>query len=196
MKEVSAAFAAHLAQEVTTIATCWKLVRRDGALMGFTDHDQDIVMDGVTYKAASGFTPSAIHNTANLSVDNLDVEGMLSAGSITEADVMCGKYDFAEISIFQVNYRDLSAGKMDMRQGWLGEVALGKHAFVAEVRGLMQRLTFTIGDLYSASCRAALGDSRCRDLALHTVTGIVYAAESDLQFVDNTRNEDSDVGKF
>ena len=32
--------------------------------------------------------PSAIQNTGSLSVDNLDIEGMLSAGSITEDDIL------------------------------------------------------------------------------------------------------------
>lgn len=194
MKTVSPAFAAHLAQEVTTLATCWKLTRRDGVVMGFTDHDQDLLLDEVTFKAATGFTPSAIHNTANLSVDNLDVEGMLTAGSITESDILAGKYDFAEIAIFHVNYRDPAAGRMDMRQGWLGEVALGRKAFVAEVRGLTQRLTYTIGELYSASCRAVLGDGRCKvDMAAHTVSGAVGIAESLLQFTDASRGEDSGI---
>jgi uncharacterized phage protein (TIGR02218 family) len=88
MKNISVALATHIAGEVTTLATCWKLARRDNVVFGFTDHDTDITVDSIIYKAASGFTPSAVQNTVSLSVDNLDVEGMLSAGNITEADIM------------------------------------------------------------------------------------------------------------
>lgn len=192
MKQISNELAAHLAGEVTTLATCWKMTRRDSTVFCFTDHDQDIVFEANLYKASSGFTPSAIQNSGSLSVDNLDVEGMLSSGSITEADIMAGLYDFAEIEIFQVNYKDISQGAMQLKRGWLGEVSYFKQQFIAEVRGLTQRLSQTMGELYSSSCRASLGDNRCKvNLALHTVTGSVTTAISNLQFTDSSRTEAS-----
>src|SRR5271170_5481060 len=192
MKTISDALAAHIAGEVTTLATCWKLTRRDTTVFGFTDHDQDITFDSVTYVAATGFTPSAIQTTGSLAVDNLDVDGMLSSGSITEADILAGLYDFAEIEIFQVNYADLTQGSLYLRRGWLGEVTFYKQQFVAEVRGLTQSLSQTMGQLYSASCRATLGDSRCKiNMATggNTVTGSVTAVVSNIQFTDSARSE-------
>lgn len=197
MKQVSAALEAHLAGEVTTLATCWKLRRRDNTVLGFTDHDRNILFESIDYLAATGFTPTAIENSATLAVDNLDVDGMLSSGSITEADILAGKYDFAEIEIFQVNYEDLTQGSLKLRRGWLGEVSLQKQRFVAEVRGLTQRLSQTIGELYSPSCRAALGDGRCKvNLALHTVTGSVTTAISAQEFRDSARTEVSGLFSF
>jgi uncharacterized phage protein (TIGR02218 family) len=183
MKPISPELAAHIAQEVTTLATCWKLTRRDATVMGFTDHDRNIPFESVTYAAASGFTPSAVGSTASLAVDNLEVEGMLSAGFITEADIMAGKYDFAEIEIFMVNYADLTQGALKLRRGWLGEVSLSRAHFVAEVRGLTQRLSQNIGELYSPSCRATLGDARCKvNLAPHKVSSTVTAASNRQEF--------------
>ncbi|MEQ9528912.1 MAG: DUF2163 domain-containing protein, partial [Parvibaculaceae bacterium] len=46
MKAVSPEFAAHVAGGVTTLAWCWKLVRRDGAVLGFTEHDRDLAFGG------------------------------------------------------------------------------------------------------------------------------------------------------
>ena len=54
MKSVSGALATHLAGAVTTLATCWRVTRTDGAVFGFTDHDRDLVVSSVTYAAASG----------------------------------------------------------------------------------------------------------------------------------------------
>jgi uncharacterized phage protein (TIGR02218 family) len=197
MKQITPALEAHIAGEVTMLASCWKLTRRDGAILGFTDHDQDITFESVMYKAATGFTPSAIANSATLSVDNLDVEGMLTDGSITESDILAGKYDFAAIEIFQVNYNDLSQNSLKLRRGWLGEISLYKHQFVAEVRGLTQRLSQTIGELYSPSCRATLGDSRCTvNLAAHTVTGSVTTAISNQEFKDSARSEATGIFNF
>lgn len=197
MKTISPALASHLAGEVTTLATCWKLTRRDSTVLGYTDHDRDIVFESVTYKAATGFTPSAIKNSAALSVDNLDVEGMLSDGDITETDIYAGKYDFAAIDIFQVNYNDLTQGALKLRRGWLGELSLHKHQFVAEVRGLTQRLSQTIGELFSASCRATLGDERCKVvLSGHTVTGSITGVTSNQQFKDSARSETTGIFNF
>ena len=197
MKDISVSLAAHLAQEVTTLASCWKLTRRDGVVLGFCDHDKDIVVDGVTYQAQTGFTPSAVQNSGDLRVDNMDMEGMLAAGSLLEADIRAGLYDFAAIDVFMVNYMDVNQGTLRLRRGWLGEVAFGQHAFVAEVRGLTQRLSQSVGELYSASCRATLGDGRCKvDLAAHTVTGTVSAAGSLLGFVDSGQGEASGLFSF
>lgn len=197
MKQISAELATHIASEVTTLATCWKLTRRDSVIFGFTDHDMDINIDSLVYKAASGFTPSAIQNTSTLSVDNLDVEGMLSASDITEADIMAGLYDFAEIEIFQVNYNDLTQGKLKLRRGWIGEVSLLKQQFVAEVRGLTQRLSQTIGELYSVSCRATFADSRCKiNPATYTVTGTITSIVSNQEFKDSARTETSGLYNF
>jgi uncharacterized phage protein (TIGR02218 family) len=197
MKTISTTLKNHISGEVTTLAMCWKLTRRDAVVLGFTSHDRDIVFEAVTYKAATGFTPSAIENSAALNVDNLDVEGMLADGSITEADIMAGKYDFAEIEIFQVNYADLTQGALKLRRGWLGEVSFHKNSFVAEVRGLTQRLSQRIGELYSPSCRATLGDSRCKvSMAAHTVTGSVTSAISAQECMDSTRSEATGLFNF
>lgn len=197
MKQISPELAGHLIGEVTTLASCWKLTRRDSVVFGFTDHDRDIVFEDVTYVAASGFTPSAVENNAALTVDNLDIEGMLSDSAITETDILAGKYDFAEIEIFQVNYMDVSQGAFKLRRGWLGEVSLQKHQFVAEVRGLAQRLSQTIGELFSPACRATLGDNRCKvNLAAHTVTGSVTAVASSHEFTDSARTEESAIFTF
>lgn len=174
MKTISNALKNHLAGEVTTLATCWKLTRRDETALGFTSHDSDLIIDALTYRAASGMTPSMVASTANLAVDNLEVEGLLSDDAITETDILAGLYDFAEIEIFQVNYADLTQGKMMLRRGWLGEVSLSRGHFVAEVRGLTQRLSQTLGELFSPSCRASMGDSRCKvNLAGYTSTASV-----------------------
>ena len=43
----------HLDSGATTLAWCWKVERRDGTILGFTDHDLDLSFDGVTFAAAT-----------------------------------------------------------------------------------------------------------------------------------------------
>lgn len=183
MKNLSSGLASHIAGECTTLATCWKLTRKDTTVLGFTDHDKDIIYESVTYKAATGFNPSSLTSNANLAVDVQDVEGMLSAGSITEEDIFAGKYDSAEVEVFMLNYENTSQGKLKFKKGWLGEVVLHQQQFVAELRGLTQKMTQTIGQIYSPSCRAQLGDTRCKvNLASHQFSGGVSSVSGRTRF--------------
>jgi len=190
MQDISAGLLAHLAQEVTTLATCWSVTRKDGEAFYFTEHDRDILVDGNSYRAASGMSASAVSSQAGLAVDNLEFEGMLSADAIAEEDILAGRYDHAEVSVFMVNYKDPALGRLHLKTGWLGEVTLRGGQFVAELRGLTSRLQQVIGETYTSSCRAQLGDARCsKNLSSFTVTGTVTAVEAAYAFTDSGRGE-------
>lgn len=190
MKTASTALQTHLASEVTTLCTCWKATLKNGTVYGFTNHDQDIAFESVTYKAAAGFTPSDIQTNSTLAVPGLDVEGVLSADAITEADLVAGRWDFAEITIFLLNWADLTQGSMSLARGKIGEVSLHRSRFVAEMRGLAQAFSTQIGELYSPSCRASLGDTRCKvSMAAYTFTGSVTSVTGRDVFADSTRTQ-------
>lgn len=190
MRSTSAGMAAHLAGEVTSLAICWQLTLTDTSVMGFTDHTSDITFNSQLYKAATGFAPTSIESQDNFAVDNLDVAGILDSASITEADIMGGKYDFAEILIFMVNVTDLTQGSIIHRRGWLGEVSLKNGQFIAEVRGLAQKLQQNIGELFSPTCRAVLGDSRCKvALAGFSATGAVSTVISRQVFTSSSMTQ-------
>lgn len=186
MKSVSAGLASHLAGEVTTLATCWKATLRDGTVFGFTDHDRDLTVDGLTYQAASGYTASAIASNAELSVDNLNLAGVLDADAIDAADILAGRWNFATVEIFAVNHQDTSQGALKLRRGVIGEVSLHRSRFTAELRGMTQPLQQNVGELYSAGCRAALGDARCGvTLGDFTASGTVTGVTDARRFADS-----------
>jgi uncharacterized phage protein (TIGR02218 family) len=164
----------HLAGGVTTLCTCWHVIREDGVEMGFTDHDNDLTVDALLYKAATGFTASAVQSKSDFSVDNMDLDGMLTSDDIEEADILNGKYDYAEVEIFMVNYEDLSHGKIFLKRGRMGEVRVKRSKFIAELRGISQHLQQHFGRIYASSCDAVLGDSRCGvNMASFTATGTI-----------------------
>lgn len=162
MKSVSSALATHLASDATTLATLWRVVRRDGAVFTFTDHNRDIVYGGETYLAALGYERAAISSGAELAVDETELTGILNSDSINESDLRAGLWDGAEVRIFAVNWSGLTQGELRLRRGTLGEVVLDdRGVFRAELRGMAQPLQSTIGNLYQPQCRADLGDARC-----------------------------------
>jgi len=185
MKSPSVALKAHFQQEVTSLCTCWKATLVNGDVYGFTDHTRNIRFQSVDYLASSGYTPTAVATSGKLDVDNLDIEGLLSSDLITDGDLIAGLWDFAEIEIFQINYNDLTMGSMQLRKGWLGEVNARKSVFTAELRGMTQKLQQTIGRIFTPSCDATLGDTRCKkDLTTFTFSGTVQTVTSQRQFLD------------
>jgi uncharacterized phage protein (TIGR02218 family) len=179
VKTIGAGLAQHLAGEVTTLVTCWKIARRDGLVLGCTDHVRDLEVEGLTYRAASGYTRTAIRGTADLAVDNLDVESVFADEGISEEDLRAGRYDFAEVRMFLVNYVNVAQGILKLRRGWLGEVTIRDGRYLAELRGMTQRLQMTVGEVYAPDCAADLGDARCGvDLAALEESGAVAAVAS------------------
>lgn len=151
--------------------------------MGFTSNSTDLEIDGLLYRARTGVNCSHIETTNTFSVDNLDVTGLLSSEDITEASLLTGKYDFAKIEIFSVDTIN-SANRITERVGSIGEVTVRDGLFIAEVRGLAQRMQCHVGELYSPTCRATLGDKRCKvDLEAYTFSGTVESIISRQVFV-------------
>src|ERR1700730_8986748 len=123
MKPISSALQAHLAGELTTLAYLVKITRADGAVKGFTTHDQNLTIGGVTYKADGALTPSALQSSSSLATDNMEVTGMLSSADIADADIEAGLYDHARIDVYACNWADTSQGVVQLRRGWIGQIA-------------------------------------------------------------------------
>lgn len=151
----------HLLTGATTICRAWTVRRRDGFVLGFTDHDRDLDVDGVHCRADSGMTARAIHQTTGLSVDNTEAFGALNSASITEADLLAGRFDGAEVRNYLVNWKSPS-DFLEQFRGNLGEITRTGGSFKAEFRGLSDLLNRPQGMAYTPSCSAVLGDNRCR----------------------------------
>ncbi len=166
MKATSGALRTHLDGTVTSLATIWRIIRTDTTNFYFTDHDIDIDFDdgegSATYLAESGYTRTAVANNASLSVDNMDVEGLLSNDGIKETELRAGLFDYAEVRISMVNWDDLTQGALKLRKGHLGEVILTPSGvFRSEMRGLTSQLSQQIVDSYQPECRVDLGSPEC-----------------------------------
>ncbi|MBA3910609.1 MAG: hypothetical protein C0524_12155 [Rhodobacter sp.] len=175
----SEALYAHLQSGATTVCRAWTVVRRDGTVMGFTDHDRDLVVDGVICRADSGMTARALQQTTGLSVDNSEAVGALSDEAITEADLVAGRFDGAEVRSFLVNWQD-SRDWVEQFRGSFGEITRAGGGFRAELRGLSEALNRPQGFAYQPGCSAVLGDGRCRfstDAAGYSVARVVEEVE-------------------
>jgi uncharacterized phage protein (TIGR02218 family) len=165
MPAIDSGLGDRLTAEVTSLAICWRIVRRDGVGLGFTTHDQPLIIGGLRYDSAPGMAPSAVVASDDLEVDTMDVLGALTADAITAADLQNGRYDGAEVRLFIVDWRDPASGQHLLARGQLGTIETGIGAdsgFSATMRGPTAVFARARIEAYSPECRAELGDWRCR----------------------------------
>lgn len=155
-----AGLAAHLASGTTTVCRAWVVRRKDGVTFGFTDHDRDLVIEGVRCSARSGLSARALQQATGLSVDNSEAAGALSDAAVREEDIAAGRFDAAEVTAWLVNWQTPEE-RMVLFRGSFGEIVREKGAFRVELRGLTERLNLPMGRVYQAACSARLGDARC-----------------------------------
>ena len=155
----------HLEGGVTTVARAWAVVRRDGRVFGFTDHDRDLAFEGVVFRAATGLSARALAQSTGLAVDNTEGFGALTDAGVTEADLRAGRFDGAEVRIWEVNWAAPEQRALIFR-GTIGEVGRdlvgATGAFRADLRGVGEALSEPQGLVYQRTCSAVLGDGRCR----------------------------------
>jgi uncharacterized phage protein (TIGR02218 family) len=160
MRVIPAGLAAEFASGATTLCRCWKATCRDGAILGFTDHDRDIAFDSVIFKAATGLEASEAENLLGLAVGGGEVAGALQADAITEADIAQGKWDRAAVETWLVDWRDVSR-RMLLDAGQIGEIRRRGESFTAEVRSFAHSFDQERGRRYQSLCAAEFGDMRC-----------------------------------
>lgn len=182
--------------EVTTLAFCWRLQRRDGACLGFTTHDRDLVIDGIGYRAAPGMLPSAIALSDGFDQDTLDVQGALTSDAIAAEDLACGRWDGAAVSIFMVDWTQPEGERLPLARGEIGDVSVTGDGFTAELKGPTAVLDRPVVEQTSPECRAQLGDKRCRvDMAPRVrVTRIVEVVADDVIDVQDASVEANAYG--
>lgn len=180
MREIPAGLQAHLDGEATTLCNAWRVTRRDGVVMGFTDHDRDFSFDGLAYLAASGFEASETEDGNGLSAEGGDVSGGFSADAIRAEDLSAGRYDGAKVEVFTVNWQDPSQ-RLLLRTAELGEVRREGGLFRVELRRLTHRLDQMRGRIYARQCDAVFGDARCgMNLAAYKAVATVTAVRDDM----------------
>lgn len=157
-----------------TVASFWRIYRRDGVALGFTTHDRDLWFGGLNHRAAPGLTPSAIRRTSGLADDGADVEGALAHDCIAESDLAAGRYDDAAVMIGAVCWKTLEHSVL--YHGRIAGVSREGGGFAAELVSAKAALAVDPVPRSSPTCRARFCGPGC-DLspARYTVRAAVSA---------------------
>lgn len=183
MREVPAALQAMLDAGATTLCHGWRITRRDGLVQGFTDHDRDLVVEGLGFIAASGIAGSESAVAQGLGVTGAELHGALSDAALHEEDLAAGRYDGASVDQLLIDWSN-PENRMLLRRGTIGEVRREGGSFIAELRAPADALNQVRGRVFGALCDADLGDPRCGiDLAAsdRQGAGSVVAVEGPLR---------------
>jgi hypothetical protein len=145
----------------------WILTRADGVRLGFTDHDRDLSVDGVTCRAASGWTAGASEAATGFTPGLATALGGLDAAALTQGDLAAGLYDGAQVGCWRLDWSDPALRAL-LWSGRIARVSQAGAALTLEIEGPLAGLETVVGRTYGRLCDAAFGDGRCGlDLALH-----------------------------
>jgi hypothetical protein len=161
MREIPEEMAARVESGAATLCHAWVMRRVDGTVLGFTDHDRDLVVDGATCRAGSGWTAGAADSAVGLAAGSLSAAGGLEDEAITAADIDAGLYDGSAVALWRV---DWARPELAVRlwTATLARIRREGEAFTAELEGPLAALERVVGRTYGRDCDAVLGDGRCR----------------------------------
>jgi uncharacterized phage protein (TIGR02218 family) len=199
MKTRSPALATAQSAQTRTTTWCWKATRQDGTVLAVTMLSESLLFEGDLYLPRYGFNPRALGQEASAAVANSQVSGYLS-DQITELEFEAGKWDGCTVEMFELNYRDITAGKMRLATFTMGNIKVTRSAFEADVNGLTQKLQKIVGRVVTKGCPWVFGSispdnwtPACnKALGPLTVTGTLTAAPDRRTLIDTSRSEAND----
>lgn len=168
------------AEPLETVATFWRVMRRDGVTLGFTTHDRDLWFDGVLHRAAPGMTPAAIRRSADLDADSAEVEGALSHDVIAAADLAAGRFDGATVRVGLVDWE--SGEREPLYRGRIGSVTEEEGRFTAELASRKAELLRDPVPRTSPACRARFCGPGC------ALSPVPFTHEAALAAIDTAAN--------
>ena len=163
--------------ELETVATYWRLARRDGVTLGFTTHDSDLWFDGVVHSATPGMVPSAVRRSASFDADSAEVRGAITSDLISADDLTTGRFDGAMVMIGLVDWQSLE--RQPIYSGSIGTVSQTDLGFSAELLSRKNDLALDPVPRTSPTCRAVFCGLGCGlSSARFTHEGSVSAQDS------------------
>ena len=165
-------------RELDTVATFWRIYRRDGAALAFTSHDRDLSFGGIRHLAAPGMIPAAIRLTSELAKDSAEVQGVLNHDSIRADELAAGLFDEAAIAIGAVDW--MSLDHHTLYTGQIGRIEDDSTQFSAELRSTKSLLEQDLVPRTSPTCRAAFCGRGC-GLSTVRFTAVQPLAAIDLE---------------
>lgn len=151
---------ARIASGAATLCHVW-ILRAGETVLGFTDHDRILSVEGVDCRPEAGWRQGATTTELGLTPGQATADGVLGADGLAETDIAGGRLDGARVELFRVDW-GRPALKVRLWAGTLTRIRRAGGGFEVELEGPMAALERVVGRTYGRLCDAVLGDARCR----------------------------------
>jgi len=194
---------------------CIRIEPNDGRILRFAGYPIPITMsNGAAYITENGYQFSGLGSENSLAAASVDLDGILSTGAISRADISSGVYDNAKVYLFATSWTNPIEDEEPLAKLFWGKTTLTEdRSYKAELMGLIDVLSQETSRSYGNMCDYTLFDqaltgrmvnprrSRCigprsapdgPTMAAHKVTSTVTAIESQYVVFDSARTEPDD----
>ncbi len=161
MRNLPQLFSQRLKDGVTHFCYCWRITRRDGEVLGLTDHDANLTFDDTVFHPEAGLSISAIDTRLGLHVPRPSIDGAINSQRLNDADLAQGRFDHAQFELWLVDWM-AADNRLLLLAGQFGQVRRNGNRFHVSLEHHAATLRQNRGRIYQKNCDAALGDNRCR----------------------------------
>lgn len=176
---------------MTTRCTVVKITRQDATVEGYTDHDDNLTISGVTYLSSAGYTPFSVTRGSELKPDNQELVGLIDNDNLSADDLLAGVYDGARLELMLVDW-STQTKVTTLGLFILGPVRVAGDLYTVEMQSIESELAKPIGRTVTLKCPYELGDSDC-GYSLSSVSGSVSSVvTADRVITDSSRTEADD----
>ena len=143
-----------------TLCYCVHIELLNGDTIGFTDLDDDVVINGITYSAGASIEPTATAQNRGFEIDNAKIQLLVDNPVLTPAMIESGVANESRIKLLLANYVDLSQSYV-LLNGFIGEVDMTEGIIDIEINSVTQRLNKPVTRLTSTICPFQFGGEKC-----------------------------------
>lgn len=159
----------HLAGSSTTVCLFGKITSVPywgSETIGFTNNTRDVELGAhpdIVFRSAPGLTPSVVEMILGTESSNLENVLQFEAEGITESDIEAGKWNYAKIELWLMNWQALEMGEFVIAKHIFGEIRNLQTFFKVETEGLNSLLQKQFGNVAQRVCRIAhVGTETCQ----------------------------------
>lgn len=143
--------------------------------LGFTSLDYDVTLanhDDLVFFSSAGLNPSNTEIEGSRPA-NFELSAVFENEYFGEVELLEGKWNNAEIELWEMNYMALGMGELVLTTGFLSNITDYQDFFKAEIEGFSAKMQGNFGKLTSRLCRHnELGDAGCKKVLTGTIGGL------------------------
>lgn len=172
MKIIPTELKERLNQNVTSFCKAWKIINKTGKEICFTEHDEDIIINGKIFNAIGG-NIGAIDMQSALNSDRAIIIGAFNVENLPQEEIEAGLWNGAIFEAIFVDWK-MPQFYQIFWGGIIGDIKFNGFNYEFELIGHEAKLNQNIGRKFTRNCMAQLGDENCK-----------ISAQSNYKFTSN-----------